>query len=109
MEDAGELDDVLKVPWTSGGEFLRLMLKFLCLTRAFSFSSSPTLIHHAYPNHRIRRTTHSPIVSRDTRQTMAIPVRPGSLMFHDEFTHVEGTLNLAIISPEELMQPHLAT
>ena len=109
MEDAGELDDVLKVPWTSGGEIIKLMFKLLCLTRAFSFSSSSTLIYHAYPNHRFRRTTHSPVVPRDTRQTMAIPVRPGTLMFHDEFTHVEGTLNLVIISPEELMRPHLAT
>ena len=33
LEDAGELDDVLKVPWTSGGEFIRLMLKLPCLTR----------------------------------------------------------------------------
>ena len=40
---------------------------------------------------------------------MAIPVRPGTLMFHDELTHVEGTLNLVIISPEKLMRPHLAT
>ena len=91
MEDAGELDDVLKVPWTSGGEFIRLMFKTSMIDARFSFSSSSTLIHHAYPNHRFRRTTHSPIVPRDTRQTMAIPVRPGTLMFHDEFTHVEGT------------------
>jgi hypothetical protein len=40
---------------------------------------------------------------------MVIPVRPGTLMFYYEFTHVEGTLKLVIISPEGLIQPHVAT
>ena len=39
---------------------------------------------------------------------MVIPVWPGTLVFHYELTHVEGRINLVIISPEELIKLHLA-